>query len=185
MQVSVSSKFSDDHSYFQDQLAPRKLSLSGPQPLASPVQPSPRTRYFDGVLNGGEAWMARRRASEGLLKGGTVREPSGDDGDNSGMKIKEEDETAQEVDPGPAQLHIETLPTDSTEGQSGLENGTVQLHLDTPVSTTVPTGPPPGLDLASIEWSYLDPQGQVQGTYTSLQSLDTLFNFIQVLFVLI
>lgn len=34
-------------------------------------------------------------------------------------------------------------------------------------TNTLPSGPPPGLtDPASIEWSYLDPQGQVQGEYT-------------------
>lgn len=32
------------------------------------------------------------------------------------------------------------------------------------------TGPPPGLDPASIEWSYLDPQGQVQGESSTVSS---------------
>ena len=35
------------------------------------------------------------------------------------------------------------------------------------MTNLLPSGPPPGLtDPASIEWSYLDPQGQVQGEYT-------------------
>jgi PERQ amino acid-rich with GYF domain-containing protein len=37
-----------------------------------------------------------------------------------------------------------------------------------PVADSLTTGPPPGLDPASIEWSYLDPQGQVQGEFFRL-----------------
>lgn len=44
----------------------------------------------------------------------------------------------------------------------------------------LPSGPPPGLtDPASIEWSYLDPQGQVQGEYTLRSSSRTVIDLIQ------
>jgi PERQ amino acid-rich with GYF domain-containing protein len=50
------------------------------------------------------------------------------------------------------------------------------------LSTTnpFPSGPPPGLtDPASVEWSYLDPQGQVQGEYTSRSSNRAVINLIK------
>src|ERR1700719_3446370 len=56
---------------------PRKLSHSATLPPLVPLreasQPSPRTRSgfgasFDGVLNGAESWVGRRKASEGLAK---------------------------------------------------------------------------------------------------------------------
>ena len=50
--------------------------------------------------------------------------------------------------------------------------------LRTPVES-VTAGPPPGIiDLSTVEWSYLDPQGQVQGTSfltTLLKSLPSFF----------
>ena len=49
------------------------------------------------------------------------------------------------------------------------------------LSTTspLPSGPPPGLtDPASIEWSYLDPQGQVQGKYTFTSSNHAMINLM-------
>ncbi|KAL0576818.1 kinesin-like protein, partial [Marasmius crinis-equi] len=92
-------------------LAPRKLSLSGQQPLGSPRDvglPSPRrlghTPSFDGVLNGGESWVARRRASEGLGKiAGVTREPSG-----------EENEIREEEEEGRAEADKETKPQETS-----------------------------------------------------------------------
>ena len=44
----------------------------------------------------------------------------------------------------------------------------------------LPSAPPPGLtDLASIEWSYLDPQGQIQGEYAVGSSNRTVINSIK------
>lgn len=52
----------------------------------------------------------------------------------------------------------------SLEAQNQPNTNPRVLTLPNPL----PSGPPPGLtDPASIEWSYLDPQGQVQGEYTS------------------
>lgn len=86
----------------------------------------------------------------------------------------------QSSSPGP-----DVSPSDMTsEGQVSLSRlesvnqGIAGMSLETQnlpnsnsriLSTTNPhpSGPPPGLtDPASIEWSYLDPQGQVQGEYT-------------------
>lgn len=49
-----------------------------------------------------------------------------------------------------------------------------------PTINPLPSGPPPGLtDPASIEWSYLDPQGQVQGEYSLRSSNRTVIDLIQ------
>ncbi|KAE9396679.1 hypothetical protein BT96DRAFT_786875, partial [Gymnopus androsaceus JB14] len=41
-----------------------------------------------------------------------------------------------------------------------------QSLTDSPASTLASIGPPPGLvHLANVEWSYLDPQCQVQGPF--------------------
>ncbi|KAF7367313.1 GYF domain-containing protein [Mycena sanguinolenta] len=82
----------------EDQLSalpPRKLSLSSTQGPMSPrdtALPSPRTRLghtptFDGVLNGGESWVARRRASEAKA---VARDADHHEGPN--LEIREEDE---------------------------------------------------------------------------------------------
>ncbi|KAJ7693585.1 hypothetical protein B0H17DRAFT_489140 [Mycena rosella] len=160
-----------------DQLTPsipRKLSLSSVQAPLSPrdaALPSPRTRLghtptFDGVLNGGESWVARRRASEAKSIGNASRDPDHHEG--RGLEIREEDEDATlnsnphetpqataspSHDPPPAQPK-------AGDGPSYVQNGS-----ELP-ATTVPNGPPPGiLDLASVQWSYLDPQGQLQGPF--------------------
>ncbi|KAJ8090529.1 kinesin-like protein [Marasmius tenuissimus] len=167
-------------------LAPRKLSLSGQQPLGSPRDvglPSPRrighTPGFDGVLNGGESWVARRRASEGLGKvAGISREPSGEENE-----IREEDEE------GRAERGKETEPQKASESLSqpdprtdasgiatqrpeDITNGFAQLSVDQKtqgiINSPIPPQagvPSPPTDLGSVEWSYLDPQGQVQGPF--------------------
>src|ERR1700683_1678042 len=83
-------------------MVPRRQSLSSSQgPLASPrdaALPSPRTRMgfgpgFDGVLSGGDSWIARRKAAEALAKstGAPRGEPAGET-DAKAVEIKEEDE---------------------------------------------------------------------------------------------
>ncbi|KAH7914466.1 hypothetical protein BJ138DRAFT_1143807 [Hygrophoropsis aurantiaca] len=170
---------------------PRKLSLSNTQgPLAASREgalPSPRTRVgggFDGVLNSGDSWVARRRASEGVLKsgGGTGR-----DNEPKGPEIKEEEEviglgTGQLISKSPAS---DKLPPDDNSdvprqnmplGSDSLNNGFSAMSLNangqdlntapSPLFHPSVSGPPPGLsDPASVEWSYLDPQGQVQGPF--------------------
>ncbi|KAI0762078.1 hypothetical protein BC629DRAFT_986405 [Irpex lacteus] len=173
---------------------PRKLSQSSLQPpLASPrdALPSPRRMGsgFDGVLS--DSWSARRRASEGLLKG---NDRPGEPGDpHEGTKtvgIKEEDEEggASRLEPTASKGGVSGSQTDQPSqdpaingtGHAQATLGTISsginsLSLDSgsqnspqipPTTTNVPPGPPPGLsDPATMEWTYLDPQGQVQGPF--------------------
>ncbi|KAF5392406.1 hypothetical protein D9757_002183 [Collybiopsis confluens] len=171
-------------------LAPRKLSLTGQPPLQSPREsgmPSPRGRLghtpgFDGVLNGGDSWVARRRASEGIINqsGNSARDPGEDPKE---LEIKEEDE---ENHPGSqpksnSQHHSIHLQSSLTGGIAPdrpeiVESAITQMTIDVPIhnaqsvtsspaSTSASIGPPPGIDLAGVEWSYLDPQGHVQGPF--------------------
>ncbi|KAJ7022069.1 hypothetical protein C8F04DRAFT_1139338 [Mycena alexandri] len=163
------------------QAPPRKLSLSSTQVPLSPrdaALPSPRTRLghtptFDGVLNGGESWVARRRASEAKLV--ASRDPDLVEG--LGSEIREEDEDANfesggntkpkevpQAAPSPSRdPPAATQPKTTGDGASytpQVQNG---ADLGGPA---VPNGPPPGIrDLASVQWSYLDPQGQLQGPF--------------------
>ena len=154
---------------------PRKPSLSSMQgPLASPRDaplPSPRVRVgsgFDGVLDG--SWTAKRRAAEGLAKSGNRTDSK--DVQDKGIK-EEEEETQPTVDPGA------NPPKENSNGAQQ-SNGSMQLNEeDTLTSQGVPSqdsapSVPPGIanpDPASIEWSYLDPQGQIQGTIYRCRSL--------------
>jgi PERQ amino acid-rich with GYF domain-containing protein len=155
--------------------------------------PSPRNRVgfspnFDGVLNGGDSWVARRRASETSLKSGvgTSRDQN-DQLDNKALEIREEEEDSShqhqssehvEEKPHLSQLHATsaTAPSQSSNNASLRDGQTVaadMAHLSIGVNgSTVPepmdnltsNGPPPGIpDLASVEWSYKDPSGQIQG----------------------
>ncbi|KAJ7124790.1 hypothetical protein C8R43DRAFT_34674 [Mycena crocata] len=172
-----------------DQLSPsvpRKLSLSSAQAPLSPrdaALPSPRTRIghtptFDGVLNGGESWVARRRASEAKSIGNASREPDPHEG--RGSEIREEDEDAN-IDSGGNSGGIETphkIPKATaspsrdppSSAQPKVDDGaTYSPHLQNGTDLTgiaASNGPPPGIqDLASVQWSYLDPQGQLQGPF--------------------
>ncbi|EGO02779.1 hypothetical protein SERLA73DRAFT_119817 [Serpula lacrymans var. lacrymans S7.3] len=187
---------------------PRKLSLSTTQgPLASPrdggALPSPRNRIgafasgFDGVLSGGDSWVARRRASEGMLKSAgappAARAEHGES-DNKGPEIKEEEEEnppappknarneaksgAQQSSSPPAPLSAH-IPSNPIISETYLESGVANMSLNnnnnvqagqqiaSGMTTSIsPAGPPPGLpDVSTVEWSYLDPQGQVQGPF--------------------
>ncbi|KAF9072776.1 hypothetical protein BDP27DRAFT_388353 [Rhodocollybia butyracea] len=160
-------------------LTPRKLSLTGQAPLLSPREtgmPSPRGRLghtpsFDGVLNGGESWMARRRASE--VSKNAPRDPGEDP-----KEIREEDEE-NNLDSQSRPGAMGSLASGiAMQKPDSIESGLAQIALDAPPSAAVPSltnspastsasiGPPPGIvDLASVEWSYLDPQGQIQGPF--------------------
>lgn len=171
---------------------PRKLSLSSIQggSLASPrdaALPSPRTRTggtpgFEGVL--GESWSSRRRG-DSLSKPGAEaiprreREPA----ESKSPYIKEEEEdtvrkAGQNGSDGadPAAPHITTTNgvggRNTADSVHGVSNGVAGLNLGAnPDSASVeatgglPSKPPGLTDLANIEWSYLDPQGNVQGGY--------------------
>lgn len=178
------------HIRFQDQLpssAPRKLSLSSVQ---APLPPrdaglsSPRTRVgpptFDGILNGGETWVSRRRASEGLLnKSGTgMARDSGGDYDGKGTQIREEEEGLHEPErpedtqpppsqPVPLPVENSALRDSAAFASSAGDNHDISRSSNNSVQ---PTGPPPGIpDLSSVDWSYLDPQGQLQGILRYIQ----------------
>ncbi len=146
---------------------------------------------FDGVLS--DAWSSRRRTSEGGLLKGNARAGDTSDSQNDpkteGIKEEEEEpgahgqpigdtrpEQSLKTDPPLAtpisthddQTHAQPDAVDSRMAGLSL-NTRVQRSSATPslVSTPVDmasTGPPPGLiDINAVEWSYLDPQGQVQG----------------------
>lgn len=166
---------------------PRKQSLSSMQgPLLSPREaplPSPRVRVghssaFDGVLDG--AWSAKRRASESQSKPPTSQNLPNEAG------IKEEDEELRlephsalgqnslsaSPPPDPSVIQGPNNPTDNVNnvtapghiGRSdSVQNGGLNSIGHVPQSH-VTSGPPPGfVDLAGVDWSYLDPQGEVQG----------------------
>ena len=149
-------------------------------------QPSPRTRVsytlgFDGVLNGGDSWVAKRRPSETSQKSVTNLGAGGDDnlGDRTeGIKEEKEEEN------GESRLVQSSLPgmhdnsPFSSNGVDGsqidvgsLAGGVGQLSLNTNVSNPVDNvqnhssiGAPPGL--VNVEWSYKDPTGTVQGEHS-------------------
>ncbi|KIK70410.1 hypothetical protein GYMLUDRAFT_32416 [Collybiopsis luxurians FD-317 M1] len=173
----------------QPSLTPRKLSLTGQPPLLSPREagmPSPRGRLghtpgFDGVLNGGDSWVARRRASEGIVTKASAN-PARDPGeDPKEVEIREEDEennpdsqSKPEPQPGPNDKENSIVSGLVLERPDNIESTIAQMAIDapgqsatnSPASTSASIGPPPpGIDLANVEWSYLDPQGQVQGPF--------------------
>ncbi|KAI0047672.1 hypothetical protein FA95DRAFT_1558882 [Auriscalpium vulgare] len=182
---------------------PRKLSLSSVQGpltaarengLSSPRTRGPLTPGFDGVLNSGETWTSRRRASESVSKANARGDSDTEAPNGNKLKIDEVEEEA----PRSADLngkHDETLgernaPADRPPSEpprpldnslSSHANGTLGTlnteSNDSPPanvdSSVHPAGVgPPGVnsqsavpDLASIEWSYVDPQGQIQGPF--------------------
>lgn len=195
---------------------PRKLSLSSTQgPLGSPRDsslPSPRTRGpltpgFDGILNSGETWVSRRRASESgtRFNSGTASRADGDDEPQSAsrLKIDEEEEeqhhhsesihTPDPLGQNASSQHLNSLPGNPPKGPelsvidnatSSSMNGTAGPTSSTPHSATLPVPTDgaqsstnstpvtavsqPVTDPANVEWSYLDPQGHVQGATQTL-----------------
>ncbi|KAK7694174.1 hypothetical protein QCA50_001354 [Cerrena zonata] len=149
---------------------PRKPSFSSMSgPLASPRDaplPSPRVRVgsgFDGVLDG--SWTSKRRAAEGLAKSSSRTDLKDDQG------IKEEEEEATHLgDPGnsatPENGTLEQQNGSSLLNDEGNLGSTSQSVP--PQESSIPPTVPPGIanpDPASVEWSYLDPQGQIQGPF--------------------
>ncbi|KAJ3767353.1 hypothetical protein FB446DRAFT_696431 [Lentinula raphanica] len=170
----------------QPPLLPRKLSLSNQSPNINSREsgmPSPRNRLghtpgFDGILNGGESWVARRRASEGLVAKAPAN-PARDPGEDSKeLEIREEDEEnimTSKPRPDPplgsndkSQLlgGITMQKPDKPEPGATLDAPGIQSIANSPASTSASIGLPPGIvDPSTVEWSYLDPQGQVQGPF--------------------
>ncbi|KAI0662392.1 hypothetical protein C8Q70DRAFT_557263 [Cubamyces menziesii] len=166
---------------------PRKLSLSNMQGgLMSPREgalPSPRVRVghtpgFDGVLS--ETWSARRRNAELNKTGNGLNKPDKEDvGDTKGLESKEQDEPSRDPQKngGPGGGTSSEAGTVNGTGDGGsataanqLNGGLEKLSIGGQPNNTAPapsnTSKPPGLeDLSSVEWSYLDPQGNVQGPF--------------------
>ncbi|KAK2461704.1 hypothetical protein APHAL10511_006167 [Amanita phalloides] len=160
-------------------IAPRDVGL-----------PSPRNRVglthnLDGVSSSGDPWTARRRTSEVSLKSaiGISREASSDLHE---VKVNDIPEDREDVGfNGEVEKYSDRAPDDLSAyqvnysaaqslGSNDTELHDVKVHANHSFENTVhyskldraPNGPPPGLsDLASVEWSYKDPTGQIQGPF--------------------
>jgi PERQ amino acid-rich with GYF domain-containing protein len=159
----------------------------------------PFTPSFDGVLNSGDSWVSRRRASEGLQKSAVVKGDAGggegqQDGKEADIKEEEEEEGRKETDRNPiisdgsSSVHrpesppqpepsrsppSDPPPSKSPEVQvasSGSRKVSSTAETSVGIISAVNTAPPLQ-DLTSVEWSYLDPQGQVQGQATNKSNL--------------
>jgi len=161
-------------------MTPRDAALSSPRARVG------YTPSFDGVFNSGESWVARRRASEASLKSGvgSSRE-HGDQLDNKTSEIREEEENSgrqpqndgqvedtvnvNQPDPSsfsalPQSSHNESNLLESQIAAVDLSTGVSGLNVPEPLNSHPSNGPAPSIsDLASVEWSYKDPSGQVQG----------------------
>lgn len=153
--------------------------------------PSPRTRVgygpgFDGVLSGGDSWVARRKAAEGLSRTTSAsRADPGSELDTKAIEIKEEEEapsfgtTATSMDDNmshksngihstnealrdPAIQPVNQAPGDHSMSGNSQYASSGEGMVAFPTSGHPPP-PPNHIDLANVEWSYLDPQGNVQG----------------------
>ncbi|KAI0090042.1 hypothetical protein BDY19DRAFT_942078 [Irpex rosettiformis] len=169
-------------------------SLQPPLASPRDALPSPRRMGsgFDGVLS--DSWSSRRRASEGLLKGNGRHGEGGDPQDGSkaaGIKEEEEEVGATQLEPADSSGGIHDTRVDQVShnphvhgsglGQTAsniISSGVSNLSLDPatqnagnsplvpPNMANISPGPPPGLpDPSTMEWSYLDPQGQIQGPF--------------------
>ncbi|KAL4068250.1 hypothetical protein V8B97DRAFT_876507 [Scleroderma yunnanense] len=179
----------------QPVLMSRKLSLSTTQGGSSTSpRETPRNRMgafgsgFDGVLSNGDSWSRRRPSVNLTGPGGSPAREDEKDEALGRTDIKEEDNPTSDLHgasptstsqqpslkspdiPSPDNDPSSALTSDSvTRGIADMSVGEPNsLDQDQQSSTVVPvvTGPPPGLtDPSSIEWSYLDPQGQEQGPF--------------------
>ncbi|KAA1468404.1 hypothetical protein DENSPDRAFT_771496 [Dentipellis sp. KUC8613] len=155
--------------------------------LSSPRSRAPLTPGFDGVLSSGDTWTSRRRLSESGSKTtvqGARAEGDGD-GPEKGPGIKEEEEEpnlnghGQTAESGTSAIvnSMNNISLADPKGQAAdgtsnpSSNGTFAAGQDAAAARGQIQPPtlaasPPGLpDPASIEWSYVDPQGQIQGPF--------------------
>ncbi|EIW86395.1 hypothetical protein CONPUDRAFT_148488 [Coniophora puteana RWD-64-598 SS2] len=169
---------------------PRKLSMSNTQGTAASPRdaalPSPRTRMggfgsgIDGVLSNSDSWVARRRASESTKPGSnTSRDAT--DGELKGPDIKEEEEGQPSMDAPQGDVVTRDVPSTGAHSldENHIANGVASIALSgaSPVPQIAPPNPhfdspvPPGLpgnpDPSTIEWSYVDPSGTVQGPFSA------------------
>jgi len=133
------------------------------------------------VLGASEPWVSKRRGSESKLTGPNLRDPANGHVEKS-SDIKEEAEGIPNSDPADKLGAPEdaSAPTDATfqrfqAGHANIPNqfidntGPIATNGSNPTMALAeePTKHPSlvdNADLASIEWSYLDVQGQVQGS---------------------
>jgi PERQ amino acid-rich with GYF domain-containing protein len=139
------------------------------------------TPSFDGVLNNGESWVARRRTSEASLKPGntlgrdvvdSLQGPKA-----SGIQEEREDSSGQKpkstiedhspyLSSSPHMLSDEPQFLLATDVHEPFAQGRQLPRKESPSATLYPheRTPPPGLlDLLAVEWCYKDPTGQIQG----------------------
>ena len=136
--------------------------------------------------------MARRKAAEGLSKPPSApRGDMGGEGENKAVHIKEEEPNIPVINSsedastpsGASQNHDSSLGNQEPRNDSHTQTVSQAMddlslhndgHLDPVLSsgnlapteiTSSPSNSQPVQDIANIEWSYLDPQGNVQGIY--------------------
>lgn len=169
---------------------PSISALPSPGGMHSPrdtVPPRTRVGYtpnFDGVLNNGESWVARRRASEASMKA-AARDGQTLEQAPVPLGIREE----KEEDPPVVAQHVNgdghsSLSSSSPNfngsalGGVVVSKGVIQMGAEHNLSGLGSSGnqnersnivPPPGLlDPSTIQWSYKDPTGQTQGNSLSI-----------------
>lgn len=141
------------------------------------------TPSFDGVLNNGESWVARRRTSEASLKSGNalgrdVQVVDSQQGSKaSGIQEEREDSSCQKpkstiedhspyLSSSPHILSDEPQFLHAVDVHEPFAQGRQLPRRESPSGTlyAYERTPPPGLlDLLAVEWSYKDPTGQIQG----------------------
>lgn len=155
----------------------RKTSWSGGGNLTSPSLASPRTRLgggsFDGVLNGGDnTWGNGKR-----------RVPSGHP---LTERLEEEAETKKDAEPSESQkeeslnrkpIESDLIPSqatgtsnnESTGGiddiKSSMKNLALNVNNDSQSAELSGGDTSKAKDLGKIQWSYIDPSGNVQGPF--------------------
>lgn len=176
--------------YFSPKLDPTALAVSRNPTLSTQQNPAisstARTRVgytpsFDGVLNNGESWVARRRTSEASLKSGNTlgRDVVDSQQGSKASGIQEErDDSSGQMAKTTNEDHSPYLPSSphilSDEPQflhaTDVHEPFAQVgqlpRRESPPATFYAheRTPPPGLlDLSAVEWSYKDPTGQIQG----------------------
>jgi PERQ amino acid-rich with GYF domain-containing protein len=136
------------------------------------------TPSFDGVLNNGESWVARRRTSEASLKSGNTLGRDVVDSQQgpkaSGLQEEREDSSGQKPieDHSPYLSSSPHMPSEepqfllATDVHEPFAQGRQLPRKESPSATLYAQEhtPPPGLlDLLAVEWCYKDPTGQIQG----------------------
>ncbi|TFK30716.1 hypothetical protein FA15DRAFT_608163 [Coprinopsis marcescibilis] len=149
---------------------PRKQSLSSLQApnigSRTAALPSPRSRpgypSFDGVLNTGDTWTSRRRASEASSKPGSVARQLSGEYDVKGEGIQEE------VDGVPSSDALGNSDPSKVKQSASQDAQSANGFTDRPNSASANASgksPTDTQDLSIIEWSYKDPMGNIQGPF--------------------